>query len=53
MLLNKLKKDLEGMSQKSDSFPDAIEGPTNAIALRRNGNYSEGSRNNGKRGGKA
>ena len=38
MLLKKLKRDLEGMSQKSDSFPDAIEGPTNAIALRRDGN---------------
>jgi hypothetical protein len=33
MLLNKLKKGLLGFmkgmkSQKSDSFPDAIEGPT-------------------------
>jgi len=31
----------EGMkSQKSDSFPHAIEGPTDAIALMRDGNYS-------------
>jgi len=27
-------------SQESDSFPDAIEGPTGAIALRRDGNSS-------------
>jgi hypothetical protein len=30
----------EMKSQKSNSFPDAIKGPTDAIALRRDGNYS-------------